>query len=69
MNVIQGKKKNELKTVMFDSIATRKNLIKYLQDEKNIDQIDGKKFTVFNSFFFLFNSISLFSNSIFLFFI
>ena len=40
-----NKKKNELKTVIFDSVATRKNLIKYLQDEKNIDQIDGKKFT------------------------
>ena len=40
-----NKKKNELKNIKFDSIASRKNLIKYLQDEKNIDQIDGKKFT------------------------
>ena len=37
--------KNELKTVIFDSVATKKNLIKYLQDIKNIDQIDGKNFT------------------------
>ena len=40
-----NKKKNELKNIKFDSVASRKNLIKYLQDEKNIDQIDGKKFT------------------------
>ena len=39
-----NKKKNELKNIKFDSVASRKNLIKYLQDEKNIDQIDGKKF-------------------------